>query len=100
MELRFDRKRNLEETILKTNLEAVKEIAYQLRFRNIGGLIVIDFIDMEKRSNRERVFMALRDALSKDRAKNNILPMLILFLSFCYYYDIKQNLHVPIRLRQ
>ncbi len=68
-------KRNLEETILKTNLEAVKEIAYQLRFRNIGGLIVIDFIDMEKRGNRERVFMALKDSLDKDRAKSNILPM-------------------------
>ena len=68
-------KRNLEETILKTNLEAVKEIAYQLRFRNIGGLIVIDFIDMEKKSNRERVFMALKEALSKDRAKCNVLPM-------------------------
>ena len=68
-------KRNLEETILKTNLEAVKEIAYQLRFRNIGGLIVIDFIDMEKTSNRERVSMALKGALSKDKAKTNILPM-------------------------
>ena len=68
-------KRNLEETILKTNLEAVKEIAYQLRFRNIGGLIVIDFIDMEKPTNRERVFMALKEALSKDKAKTNILPM-------------------------
>ncbi len=68
-------KRNLEETILKTNLEAVKEIAYQLRFRNIGGLIVIDFIDMEKKANRERVFTALRDALDGDRSKTNILPM-------------------------
>ncbi len=68
-------KRNLEETILKTNLEAVKEIAYQLRFRNIGGLIVIDFIDMEKISNRERVSMVLKEALSKDKAKTNILPM-------------------------
>jgi len=68
-------KRNLEETILKTNLEAVKEIAYQLRFRNIGGLIVIDFIDMEKKANRERVFLALKEALSKDKAKTNILPM-------------------------
>ncbi|MBW1705748.1 MAG: Rne/Rng family ribonuclease, partial [Deltaproteobacteria bacterium] len=68
-------KRNLEETILKTNLEAAKEIAYQLRFRNIGGLIVIDFIDMEKKTNRERVFLALKQALSKDRAKTNILPM-------------------------
>ncbi len=68
-------KRNLEETILKTNLEAAKEIAYQLRFRNIGGLIVIDFIDMEKRSNRERVFMTLKEALCKDKAKTNILPV-------------------------
>jgi ribonuclease G len=67
--------RNLEETILKTNLEAVKEIAYQLRLRNLGGLIVIDFIDMEKKSNRERVFMALKEALSKDRAKSHVLRM-------------------------
>ena len=68
-------KRNLEETILKTNLEAVKEIAYQLRFRNIGGLIVIDFIDMEKKSNRERVFIGLREALGKDKVRTSILPM-------------------------
>jgi ribonuclease G len=68
-------KRNLEETILKTNLEAVKEIAYQLRLRNIGGLIVIDFIDMEKPDNRERVFMSLKEALSKDKAKTHILKM-------------------------
>ena len=72
---RYVGKRNLEETILKTNLEAVKEIAYQLRFRNIGGLIVIDFIDMEKKANQERVFMALKEALSKDKAKANILRM-------------------------
>ena len=68
-------KRNPEETIVKTNLEAVKEIAYQLRFRNLGGLIVIDFIDMEKKANRERVFMALREALQKDKAKSTILHM-------------------------
>jgi ribonuclease G len=68
-------KRNLEETILKTNMEAVKEIAYQLRFRNIGGLIVIDFIDMERKSNRERVFLALKEAMSRDKAKTNILRM-------------------------
>jgi len=67
--------RNLEETILKTNLEAVKEIAYQLRMRNLGGLIVIDFIDMEKKVNRERVFTALKEALSKDKAKTHILKM-------------------------
>jgi ribonuclease G len=68
-------KRNLEETILKTNLEAVKEIAFQLRLRNIGGLIVIDFIDMEKRANRDRVFLALKENLSKDKAKTHILRM-------------------------
>ena len=68
-------KRNLEETILKTNLEAVKEIAYQLRFRNIGGLIVIDFIDMEKKANRERVSTVFKEVLNKDKAKTNVLPM-------------------------
>jgi ribonuclease G len=68
-------KRNLEETIIKTNLEAVKEIAYQLRLRNIGGLIVIDFIDMGKKANRDRVFMTLKEALSKDKAKAQIVPM-------------------------
>jgi ribonuclease G len=67
--------RNLEETILKTNLEAVKEIAYQLRLRNLGGLIVIDFIDMEKKANRDRVFTALKEALSRDKAKTHILRM-------------------------
>jgi len=68
-------KRNLEETIVKTNLEAVKEIAYQIRLRNIGGLIVIDFIDMEREFDRERVFMALREALEKDRAQTTVLKM-------------------------
>jgi ribonuclease G len=66
---------NLEETILKTNLEAVKEIAYQLRLRDIGGLIVIDFIDMEKEANRQRVVSALKEALARDRSKTNVLGM-------------------------
>ncbi len=68
-------KRNLEETIVKTNLEAVKEIAYQLRLRNIGGLIVIDFIDMNRETDRERVFLTLKEALEKDRAKTDVLKM-------------------------
>ncbi|MBW2646093.1 MAG: Rne/Rng family ribonuclease [Deltaproteobacteria bacterium] len=72
---RYVGKRNLEETVLKINLEAVKEIAYQIRLRNIGGLIIIDFIDMEKETNREKVFNALREALKKDRTKTNVLPM-------------------------
>jgi ribonuclease G len=70
---RFVGKRHLEDTILKTNLEAVKEIAYQLRLRNIGGIIVIDFIDMERERNRDKVYNALQEALSKDRAKSRIL---------------------------
>ena len=72
---RYVGKRNLEDTILKTNLEAVKEIAYQLRLRNIGGIIIIDFIDMEKESSREKVFQALTDALKKDKSKTNILKI-------------------------
>ncbi len=68
-------KRNLEETILNTNLEAVKEIAYQLRLRNIGGIIIIDFIDMENESHRERVFNALREKMEKDKSKTNILKI-------------------------
>lgn len=66
---------NLEETILKTNLEAVKEIAYQIRLRDVGGLIVIDFIDMEREPNRVRVVEALRAALAVDRSKTNVLGM-------------------------
>ncbi|MEO5657758.1 MAG: Rne/Rng family ribonuclease [Nitrospiria bacterium] len=72
---RYVGKRDLEETILKTNLEAAKEIAYQLRLRNIGGIIIIDFIDMEKEKNRERVFGVLSEALVHDRARSNILKI-------------------------
>jgi ribonuclease G len=62
----------MEETILKTNLEAVREIAYQLRFRNIGGLIILDLIDMEKSSNREKVRRTLEELLTKDKAKTTL----------------------------
>lgn len=72
---RFVGKHNLEDTILKTNLEAVKELAYQLRLRNIGGIIIIDFIDMEKEVNREKVYAALEEALKSDKSKTNILKI-------------------------
>lgn len=72
---RYVGKHNLEETILKTNLEAVKEIAYQIRLRDIGGIIIIDFIDVEKKSNQEKIFNALKKAVAKDRRKSHILPM-------------------------
>lgn len=64
--------KDLEETALKTNLEAVDEIAYQLRFRNIGGLVILDLIDMEKADNREKVWRALEQKLAKDKAKTTI----------------------------
>lgn len=70
---KFIGKKNLEETILKTNMEAVREVAYQLRLRNAGGIIIIDLIDMEKSSHREKVYRALEEALKKDKAKTNIL---------------------------
>jgi ribonuclease G len=72
---RFVGKHNLEDTILKTNLEAVKEIAYQLRLRNLGGLIILDFIDMEKEVHREKVSSALEEILKKDKSKTNILKI-------------------------
>jgi ribonuclease G len=61
-----------EETILKTNLEAVEEIAYQLRFRNLGGLIVLDLIDMERPSSREQVRRRLEELLLKDKARTSL----------------------------
>ncbi|MCL2722815.1 MAG: Rne/Rng family ribonuclease [Polyangiaceae bacterium] len=64
--------KDMEETILKTNLEAVSEIAYQLRFRNIGGLIILDLIDMESHKNREKVRRTLEDLLQKDKAKTTL----------------------------
>ena len=63
---------NLEETAFKTNLEAVEEIAYQLRFRNIGGLVILDLIDMDIGSNREKVWRQLEQLLTKDKAKTTI----------------------------
>jgi ribonuclease G len=72
---RYVGKRDLEETVLKTNLEAVQEVVYQLRFRNIGGLIIIDLIDMESAENREKVYRALQEALRDDKAKTNILKI-------------------------
>jgi ribonuclease G len=68
-------KRDLEETVLRTNLEAVKEIVHQLRFRNIGGLLILDFIDMEDVGNREKVYRALQEEIRNDKARTNILKI-------------------------
>lgn len=72
---RYVGKKTLEETILKTNLEAVKEIAYQLRLRNCGGIIILDLIDMEKEANKDKVYKALEEALKKDRSRPTIMKI-------------------------
>ncbi|MEW6447708.1 MAG: Rne/Rng family ribonuclease [Bacillota bacterium] len=64
---------SLEETVVKTNLEAVREIARQIRLRNIGGIIIIDFIDMIEEKHRQEVLAALEEALKRDRVRSHIL---------------------------
>jgi len=64
-----------EQTILKVNLEAAEEICRQLRLRNMGGLIVLDFIDMKSRRDQQQVYQKMREGLRRDRAKTHILPI-------------------------
>jgi len=70
---RFVGQHNLEDTVLRTNLEAVQEVVRQIRLRDLGGIIVLDLIDMVEKENRERVFAVLEGELKKDRAKNKVL---------------------------
>ncbi len=72
---RFTGNKSQEKTVTATNIEAAAEVARQLRLRNIGGIIVIDFIDMKKASNRHKVVQALESGVSRDRAKIRILPI-------------------------
>ncbi len=69
---RYVGKRDQEETILRNNLEAAREIAYQIKLRGIGGIIIIDFIDMERARNRDKVYHALVDAMGNDKARTRI----------------------------
>jgi ribonuclease G len=70
---RYVGKRNFDETVLKTNLEAAREIATQLRLRNLGGIIIVDFIDMEKDEHKEKVLKTLENELKNDRAKATVV---------------------------
>ncbi|MDE0082893.1 MAG: Rne/Rng family ribonuclease [Gammaproteobacteria bacterium] len=70
-----NRKRDPEETILRTNLDAAREVARQLRLRDIGGIIVVDFIDMESQENRDRVLQEMRTRLGRDRARTKALAV-------------------------
>ena len=65
-------RRNHDDTLFKTNLEAATEIAHQMRLRNIGGIIIVDFIDMQRQSHKKKVMAALEAAIAKDRVKINI----------------------------
>ena len=66
---------SLEETVLQNNLEAAEEIGRQLRLRDIGGIIVIDFIDMESEANRRSVLRRLRETLAKDRTRTQVFDV-------------------------
>ncbi|HEX5587481.1 MAG TPA: Rne/Rng family ribonuclease [Acidimicrobiia bacterium] len=68
-------KSNLEETVFRNNLEAAEEVARQLRLRDIGGIIVIDFVDMEVKSNRDEVMKVFRDALARDKTRTQAFEM-------------------------
>ncbi len=72
---RHKRSGSQEDVILEVNLEAAEEVARQLRLRNIGGLVVIDFIDMRHKRHQNQVYRALKKALQKDRARTNVLPI-------------------------
>jgi len=72
---RYVGKKDLEATVVKINLEATREIVQQLRLRNVGGIIIIDFIDMEQAANRKKVYDALKEAVKQDKAKTSVLPI-------------------------
>lgn len=89
---KFVGKTSLEETIFKTNLEAAEEVVRQLRLRDLGGIIVIDFIDMVKQSDREKVFQVFNEALTKDRTKNRVIEISKLGLVEMTRKNVAQNL--------
>jgi ribonuclease G len=67
--------KDVEKTILQTNLEAADEMARQMRLRNIGGLIIGDFIDMKSRKDQQSVFQRMKDRLKRDKSKTHVLPI-------------------------
>ncbi|WP_299979124.1 Rne/Rng family ribonuclease [Desulfobacula sp.] len=89
---RYVGKHNFDETILKTNLEAVKEIAYQIRLRNIGGIIILDFIDMKKEQHKKKVMAHMNEAMKKDKSQTNVLPLTELGLVQMTRKRIRRNL--------
>ena len=82
----------LEDTIVKTNLEAVKEIVHQIRLRDLGGILVLDFIDMEERKNRQKVFQAMEQELRKDRSPSKAIQVSDFGLIITTRKRVKQSL--------
>jgi ribonuclease G len=82
----------LEDTIVKTNLEAVKEIVRQIRLRDLGGIIVLDFIDMEEKKNRQKVLQAVEQELKKDRSPSKALQVADFGLVIITRKRVKQSL--------
>ncbi len=82
----------LEDTIVKTNLEAVKEIVRQVRLRDLGGIIVLDFIDMDERKNRQKVFQAMEQELRKDRSPSKAIQVSDVGLIITTRKRVKQSL--------
>ena len=85
-------KRDFEETVLKINLEAVTEVVRQIRLRDLGGIIIIDFIDMERPEHREQVFKALTRVLALDKARTNVLEISALGLVEMTRKRVRQSL--------
>ena len=90
---RYTGKKDPEKTILKTNLDAAREVAKQLRLRDVGGIIVVDFIDMESQENRDRVIHELRSHLGRDRARTKAFEVSSLGLVEMTRQRVRPSLH-------
>jgi ribonuclease G len=84
---------NQEDVIYEVNMEAAEEIARQLRLRNIGGLVIIDFIDMRQRKHQSAVYRKLRDVLRTDRARTNVLPVSPLGIVEMTRQRVEESIH-------
>src|SRR5437867_10552789 len=92
-------KRDFEQTVLKINLEAVGEVVRQIRLRDLGGIIIIDFIDMESAEHREQVYRALKRALAEDKARTNVLEISELGLVEMTRKRVRQDLRALLSTR-
>ena len=89
---RYAKSKEQEQNSLKTDLEASREIARQLRLRDIGGIIVVDFIDLEEEKNRKKIYDELKKEFRKDRSKVSVLPMSDFGLVQITRQRIRQNI--------